>query len=45
MVERLAGVFRYTLTRPAAQWVRLNEELKIARDYLDVGAVRFEDRL
>lgn len=45
MVERLAGLFRYSLARSTTQWVRLDEELKTTRDYLEVEAVRFEDRL
>lgn len=45
VVERLAEVFRYTLTRSDAEWVRIEEELDFVRAYLDVERARFGDRL
>jgi hypothetical protein len=44
-VERLADVFRYTLTRSEAEWVRLQEELEFVEAYLEVERARFGERL
>jgi two-component system LytT family sensor kinase len=45
VVERLAEVFRYTLTRSDAEWVRVDEEFDFVRAYLEVERARFGDRL
>ena len=44
-VEKLSGLFRYTLQRGENRTVRLNEELEIVRSYLEIEKVRFGDRL
>jgi two-component system, LytTR family, sensor histidine kinase AlgZ len=44
-VERLSGLFRYTLDGSRRTSVRLSEELAATEDYLDVEALRFGDRL
>jgi hypothetical protein len=44
-VERLADVFRYTLSRSENEWSTVNEELLFVRAYLDVEAARFGTRL
>ncbi|MGH9719321.1 MAG: sensor histidine kinase, partial [Bryobacteraceae bacterium] len=44
-VEKLAGVFRYTLQRSDSEWVRLEDEFEFVRSYLDVEQARFGDRL
>lgn len=45
VLERLSGLFRYALASSQRSWVRLDEELKTATDYLEVEKVRFGDRL
>ncbi len=45
VVEELAEVFRYTLSRSEQEWVRLEEELGFVRAYLSVEKARFGDRL
>jgi hypothetical protein len=44
-VERLADVFRYTLTRSETEWVRLGEELEFVGAYLEIERARFGERL
>jgi len=44
-VERLAGLFRYSLDGSRRQTVPLCEEVDAARDYLEVEALRFGERL
>jgi hypothetical protein len=44
-VERLADVFRYTLTRAETEWVPLEEELEFVEAYLEVERARFGERL
>jgi len=44
-IERLADVFRYTLQRAEREWVRLDEEIKAVRAYLEVEQTRFDDNL
>jgi signal transduction histidine kinase len=45
VVEELAEVFRYTLSRSEQEWVRLEDELGFVRAYLSVEKARFGDRL
>jgi signal transduction histidine kinase len=44
-VERLAEIFRYTLSASKKEQVLLNEELKFIDEYLDIERIRFGDRL
>ncbi len=44
-VEQLAEVFRYTLRRSEQEWAPLDQELALARAYLDVEQARFGRRL
>ncbi|MGQ0734467.1 MAG: sensor histidine kinase [Acidobacteriota bacterium] len=44
-VEQLAEVFRYTLRRSEQEWAPLDQELALARAYLDVEQARFGQRL
>jgi len=44
-VEKLSGLFRYTLQRSLQPDVPLSEELEIVRTYLEIEKVRFGDRL
>ena len=44
-VEKLSGLFRYTLQRGQQSDVPLSEELEIVRTYLEIEKVRFGDRL
>ncbi|HUI09205.1 MAG TPA: histidine kinase [Bacteroidota bacterium] len=44
-VEKLSGLFRYTLQRGQQGDVALSEELEIVRTYLEIEKVRFGDRL
>ena len=44
-VEKLSGLFRYTLRRGGEADVPLSEELEIVRAYLEIEKVRFGDRL
>jgi signal transduction histidine kinase len=44
-VEQLAEVFRYTLRRSEHEWAPLDQELALARAYLDVEQARFGKRL
>jgi signal transduction histidine kinase len=44
-VEQLAEVFRYTLRRSDQEWAPLDQELSLARAYLDVEQARFGRRL
>lgn len=44
-VEKLAGVFRYTLQRSSAEMVPLAEELDFIRAWLDIQHARFGPRL
>lgn len=44
-VEQLADVFRYTLRRSEQEWAPLDQELDLARAYLEVEQARFGKRL
>jgi sensor histidine kinase YesM len=44
-VERLADVLRYSLQRTRRGLVRLEEELEVVLEYLEIESVRFGDRL
>jgi len=44
-VEKLSGLFRYTLRRGQQADVPLSEELEIVRSYLEIEKVRLGDRL
>jgi sensor histidine kinase YesM len=45
MMERLAGLLRYSLDANSAALVPLAQELRLVRDYLDIEKTRFGDRL
>ena len=45
MTERLAECFRYALAKHSRALSTLDEELKFARQYLEIEQVRFGDRL
>lgn len=45
VIERLAGLFRYSLRGSEVGWVRLREEFEAVRGYLEVEAIRLGDRL
>ena len=45
VIEKLAGLFRYSLRGSETSWVRLGEELEAVRSYLEVEAIRLGDRL
>lgn len=45
MVTQLSGLLRYSLQSNQAELVTLSEEVQAVKDYLDLEAVRFEDRL
>lgn len=45
MIARLSQLLRHALTSAKADEVTLEEELEVARAYLDIERVRFEDRL
>lgn len=45
MIARLSQLLRHALTGAGTQEVPLEEELAVARAYLDIEQVRFEDRL
>ena len=45
MLERLSGLFRYSLESSKTDWVRLGEEIGAVRSYLDVERVRLGERL
>ncbi|MBZ5581468.1 MAG: histidine kinase [Acidobacteriia bacterium] len=44
-IEHLAQVFRYTLRKSDAEWVRLEEEVEFIAAYLRVEQARFGERL
>jgi LytS/YehU family sensor histidine kinase len=44
-VERLAGVLQYTLLASQREFVTLEEELAVVRDYLEIEKARFDGRL
>jgi two-component system sensor histidine kinase AlgZ len=44
-LERLAELFRYTLAASSARTVKLERELAMVSDYLELQAARFGDRL
>ena len=44
-IERLAALLRFSLDSEVAGVVKLGEELRIVRDYLEIEKVRFGDRL
>ena len=44
-VEKLSGLFRYTLKHTGTATVKLSEELEIVRSYLEIEKIRFGDRL
>ena len=45
MIERLAALLRFSLDSDVAGVVALGEELRVARDYLEIEKVRFGARL
>jgi signal transduction histidine kinase len=45
MTERLASLLRSTLAQESTALVRLEDELRLVRDYLEIERVRFGDRL
>jgi len=45
VTERLATLLRYSLDATGQSTVRLEQELKVATDYLDIEKTRFGDRL
>lgn len=45
MVTQLSGLLRYSLQSNHTEQVALADEVRAVRDYLDLEAVRFEDRL
>lgn len=45
MMERLAGLLRYSLDANSSTLVPLAQELRLVRDYLDIEKTRFGDRL
>lgn len=45
VIERLAGLFRYSLRGSEVSWVRLSEEVAAVRSYLEVEAIRLGERL
>jgi len=44
-IERLAALLRFSLDREIAGVVKVSEELRIVRDYMEIEKVRFGDRL
>jgi two-component system, LytTR family, sensor kinase len=45
MIARLSELLRHALSSPGSHEVPLAEELRVARAYLEIEQVRFEDRL
>ena len=45
VTERLAALLRYSLDNTGQSTVRLEQELKVATDYLEIEKTRFGDRL
>lgn len=45
VLERLSGLFRYSLEGSKTDWVRLEQEIAAVRGYLDVERVRLGERL
>jgi signal transduction histidine kinase len=45
VLERLSGLFRYSLEGSRTDWVRLEQEIDAVRGYLEVEHVRLGDRL
>lgn len=45
MVEKLSALLRYSLDFDSQKLVTLEEELKITKDYLEIEAVRFAEKL
>jgi signal transduction histidine kinase len=45
VTERLAGLLRYSLDNTGQSTVRLEQELKVTTDYLEIEKTRFGDRL
>jgi len=45
IVEQLSELLRHTLSRHRANEVRLDDELDLARQYLEIERARFPDRL
>lgn len=45
MTEKLAALLRYSLDATTRSTVRLEQELKVATDYLEIEKTRFGDRL
>jgi two-component system LytT family sensor kinase len=45
MVTQLSGLLRYSLQSNHTELVALTDEVRAVKDYLDLEAVRFEDRL
>lgn len=45
LLERVSALLRFSLYEPQGGLVRLDQELKIVRDYLEIESVRFGERL
>ena len=45
MVQRLSGLFRYTLEASNRETVKLSDELHVIREYLEIEKVRLGERL
>ncbi len=45
VVQRMAAIFRYCISRSPHETVRIEEELAHVRDYLAIQEMRFRDRL
>jgi len=45
MVQRLARLFRYTLEASNREWIKLEDELRLCREYLEIEKVRLGERL
>lgn len=45
VLEKLAGLFRYSLKGGEVSWVRLGEEIDAVRSYLEVESIRLGERL
>ncbi|MDH3744838.1 MAG: histidine kinase, partial [Acidobacteriota bacterium] len=45
VLEKLSGLFRYSLDGSKTEWVRLEQELKAVTDYLEVERIRLGERL
>ncbi|MBT8469055.1 MAG: histidine kinase, partial [Deltaproteobacteria bacterium] len=45
VLEKLSGLFRYSLDGSKTEWVRLEREIEAVNSYLEVEAIRLGDRL